>query len=103
MADVPVYMVVHLHIEDSDRYLQYEKGFFPILKKHGGQFITYDDATSTFEGFNAPDGRIVLFTFPSEEAAQDWYNDPEYQALSEHRRAGTRLEFLTLVHGLPPR
>jgi len=103
MADVPVYMVVHLHIEDPDRYLQYEKGFFPILKKHGGQFITYDDATSTFEGLSAPDGRIVLFTFPSEQAAQDWYNDPEYQALSEHRRAGTRLEFLTLVHGLPPR
>jgi len=103
MADVPVYMVVHLHIEDADHYLQYEKGFFPILKKHGGQFITYDDATSTFEGLSAPDGRIVLFTFPSEQAAQDWYNDPEYQALSEHRRAGTRLEFLTLVHGLPPR
>jgi len=27
----------------------------------------------------------------------------EYQALSEHRRAGTRLEFLTMVRGVPPR
>lgn len=103
MADVPVYMVVNLHIQDKDRYLQYEKGFFPILKKHGGQFVTYDDEISTFEGETPPDGRIVIFSFPSEEAARAWYQDPDYQTLSEHRRAGTRLEFLTLVHGLPPR
>jgi uncharacterized protein (DUF1330 family) len=31
------------------------------------------------------------------------YDDADYQALSEHRRAGTDLQFLTMVHGLPPR
>jgi uncharacterized protein (DUF1330 family) len=46
---------------------------------------------------------VVLFKFPSEEAARSWYSDPDYQALSEHRRAGTTLKFLTIVHGLPPR
>ena len=103
MADIPVYLVVNLHVEDSASYLQYEKGFFPILKKHQGQFITYDDNAVTFEGELPRSGRMVIFTFPSEQAAKDWYNDPEYQALSEHRRAGTKLEFLTMVHGLPPR
>ena len=39
----------------------------------------------------------------SSEAAKAWYDDPEYQALSEHRRVATRLKFLTLVHGMPPR
>ncbi|HIL81747.1 MAG TPA: DUF1330 domain-containing protein [Myxococcales bacterium] len=103
MADVPVYLVVNLHVEDAERYLQYEKGFFSILKKHQGKFMTYDDNTITFEGELPRSGRMVIFTFPSEQAAKDWYNDPEYQALSEHRRAGTKLEFLTMVHGLPPR
>ncbi len=103
MADVPVYVVVNLHVEDPASYLQYEKGFFPILKKHQGKFITYDDDIVTFEGELPRSGRMVIFTFPSEQAAKDWYNDPDYQALSEHRRAGTRLEFLTMVHGLPPR
>ena len=28
--------------------------------------------------------------------------DADYQALSEYRRAGTRLELLLLVHGMPP-
>jgi uncharacterized protein (DUF1330 family) len=103
MAEAPVYLVVNLHVEDAERYLQYEKGFFPILKKHQGKFMTYDDNTITFEGELPRSGRMVIFTFPSEQAAKDWYNDPEYQALSEHRRAGTKIEFLTMVHGLPPR
>ena len=46
---------------------------------------------------------MVMFTFPSEAHAVAWYNDPDYQALSEHRRAGTELKFLTMVHGLPHR
>jgi hypothetical protein len=29
--------------------------------------------------------------------------EPDYQALCEHRREGTDMQFLTLVHGLPPR
>ena len=103
MSDTPVYFVVNLHIEDAERYRRYEKGFFPILKKHGGEFITFDDNAKTLEGSKPPEGRIILFKFPSEEAAQGWYDDPDYQALSEHRRAGTTLKHLTMVHSLPPR
>ena len=43
MADISVYVVVNLTINDADEYRIYEKGFFPILKKHNGTFITYDD------------------------------------------------------------
>jgi uncharacterized protein (DUF1330 family) len=103
MSDVPVYIIANLVVEDADRYRQYEKGFFPILKRHGGEFFTYDDKTITFEGDSPPPGRLIIFTFPCEDAAKKWYDDPEYQELSEHRRAGTKLQFLTLVHGLPPR
>lgn len=103
MSDVPVYVVANLVIDDVDRYREYEKGFFPILKKHGGKFITYDDSISTLEGSAPPKGRIVIFSFPSESAARGWFDDPDYQEISEHRRAATQLQFLTIVHGLPPR
>jgi len=103
MTDIPVYMIANLVIEDAATYKAYEKGFFPLLKKHGGQFLTFDDHSRTLEGVSPRPGRMILFGFPSEAAANAWYADPEYQALCEHRRAGTRLEFLTLVHGLPPR
>lgn len=103
MSDTPAYIIANFNINDKDEYRKYEKGFFPILKKHGGSFFTYDDNTVHLEGAEPRTGRVVIFQFPSESAAVTWYNDPEYQALSEYRRAGTDLVSLTLVHGLPPR
>jgi uncharacterized protein (DUF1330 family) len=103
MSDIAVYGVVNLEVTDAGAYRQYEKGFFPILKRYGGEFITFDDAPVHLEGTAPRAGRMIIFKFPSEEKAQAWFADPEYQALSEHRRAGTAMEFLTLVRGLPPR
>jgi uncharacterized protein (DUF1330 family) len=103
MADIPAYVVANFQVNDKDEYRKYEKGFFPILQRYGGEFFTFDDNTVTFEGASPRSGRMVLFKFPSEEKATAWYNDPDYQALSEHRRAGTDLAFLTMLHGLPPR
>jgi uncharacterized protein (DUF1330 family) len=103
MSNVPCYVIANFQVHDAERYRVYEKGFFSILKRHGGEFFTFDDNTVTFEGAAPRSGRMVIFTFPSEAQARAWYEDPDYQALSEHRRAGTSLEFLTMVHGLPPR
>lgn len=103
MAEIPVYMVVNLSVTDAETYRKYEKGFFPLLKKYNGKFITYDDQPINFEGEAPRSGRMIIFNFPSEQAARNWYADIDYQAISEFRRAGTKMEFLTLVHGLPPR
>lgn len=59
MPEIPVYLIANLLVEDAKRYREYEKGFFPLLKRHGGELVTFDDAT--------------------------------------------RLEFLTLVHGMAAR
>ena len=93
----PVYMLANLIIENADEYRKYEKGFFPLLKKYEGSFVAYDDSPDTFEGSAPREGRLIIFSFPSEEKAKSWYDDADYQALSEHRRAGTHLQFLTMV------
>ena len=103
MADLPVFLLANLVIDDPARYRLYEKGFFPLLKRHGGALLTYDDAPRTLEGAAPPAGRLIILTFPSEAAVDAWYADPDYQAICEDRRAGSRLAFLTLVRGLPPR
>jgi len=46
---------------------------------------------------------MIIFQFPTEAAADAWFNDPEYQALSEYRRAGADTKSITMVHALPPR
>ena len=61
------------------------------------------DNHETLEGTDPLEGRVIIFKFPSENAAKNWYNDAEYQALSEFRRSGTVLKALTLVHELAPR
>jgi uncharacterized protein (DUF1330 family) len=81
----------------------YEKGLFGFLKKYGGELLTYDDQPNAMEGDSPREGHMIIFKFPSEQAATDWYADGDYHALCEYRRAGTKLEFLTLVRGLPPR
>ena len=98
MADQPVYMIVNLSVKDEEPYLKYARGFFPLLQRHGGEFVTFDDEHVTLEGTAPRSGRMIIFKFPSEEQARAWYADPEYQAISELRRAGTDLEFLTMVH-----
>ena len=45
MDNLSVYMVVNLLITNNEEYRTYEKGFFSLLKKHDGTFITYDDMT----------------------------------------------------------
>ena len=102
MDEVKVYMVANLQIHNAERYREYEKGFFPILKKHGGEFITYDDNIIHFEGDTPLKGRVILFSFPSLKHANDWYSDPDYQSISEHRRASVT-STITLINGLPPR
>lgn len=103
MAEVPVYMVVNLVVRDAEEYRIYVNGFFPLLERHGGEFLTFDDWSVTLEGAAPREGRMVIFKFPSEDQAMRWYADPDYQSLSGHRRAGSQLEFLTLVHGMQSR
>jgi len=103
MSEVPVFMIVNLIITDKNEYRIYEKGFFSLLKKYKGTFVTYDDKHVALEGSSPREGRMIIFSFPSEKLGREWYADTEYQALSDHRRAGTEMQFLTMVHGLPPR
>ncbi len=103
MTDQPVYLIANLVVTDPQTYRAYEKGFFPLLKRYEGEFVTYDDAPHTFEGDAPRPGRVIMFKFPSEDHARRWYADADYQALSEHRRAGTQLQFLTMVRSLPAR
>lgn len=103
MSDRPVYVIAHFTVFDAKQYRVYEKRFFGILKRCQGTFITYDDNAITLEGSDELDGRCVILQFPSEALAKAWYNDEEYQAISEYRRAGTTMQFMSMVHSLPER
>ena len=94
--------IAHFTVTDADRYKTYEKGFFPILKPHGGRFVTFDDAVEVLEGEHA-DGRTVIIEFDSKDALDGWWNSPEYRELAAHRHASTTTHSVIVVHGMPGR
>jgi uncharacterized protein (DUF1330 family) len=98
----PVHFIAHFTVNDPAGYRVYEQGFFPILKAHGGQFITYDDAPLVLEGERI-DGRTVIIGFDSEEACLAWWNSPEYVELAKHRHASTTAHSIAIVHAPPAR
>ena len=103
MSDAaPVHFIAHFTVNDPDGYRQYGQGFFPILRAHGGHFITYDDNPVILEGQQA-EGRTVLIGFDSEDACLTWWNSPEYIELAKFRHAATTTHSIAIVHAPPPR
>ena len=103
MSEQKVFMIANLKINDKDTYQIYEKGFFPILRKHDGEFVTYDDSVETFEGSSPHEGRAIIFSFPTPKKAREWFNDPEYQELAKNRRTAAELKNLSMIKSLPAR
>ena len=69
-----------------------------------GEFVTFDDSFEHLEGSEPlTGGRVIIFSFPSEARAREWFADPEYQEIAKFRREGAPTMSLSLVKGLPPR
>ena len=98
----PVYFTAHFTVNDPDGYRIYEKGFFPILRAHEGQLLTYDDQPTILEGQRA-EGRTVLIRFESEAACLGWWNSPEYVELAKFRHASTTTHSISILHSPPAR
>lgn len=95
-GDKRAYVVAHIQIDDRDRYAQYEAGFAPILIRYQGQIVALSEAPESLEG-NPLASRVIVARFPSRQHAVDWFNDPEYQAIAEHRRAASHADFVSIV------
>lgn len=93
------YMVGQLRINDPKEYQKYLAGFLPIFERYGGELLaTTKSETEVIEGEWAYP-RTVIMKFPSVEDAHCWHQDPDYQALAEHRRRSAETN-LVLVQGI---
>jgi uncharacterized protein (DUF1330 family) len=75
-------------ITDRDKLNQYLAGAPASLAGRPIEILAFTEAGENVEG-EAPGGRVVVLKFPDKEAAMDWYNSPEYQAVVPLRLSGT--------------
>lgn len=96
----PALMLVEAEITDMERFREYTVAIVPIVQRFGGRYVVMRGAREDLEGdWGAT--RIVISEWPSMQAAQDFWNSPEYQAAIKLRE-GTGTFRVTLLETLPP-
>ncbi|MGE3802210.1 MAG: DUF1330 domain-containing protein [Candidatus Kapaibacterium sp.] len=77
------YVVATYTINDPEGYEPYVPGVIPLLQKHGAEILSADYESKALEGTTHT--VTVILKFESEEAAENWYNDPDYIPVKQVR------------------
>ena len=80
------YVIAQMTVHDLALYREYAAKVPATVAAHGGRFLVAADSADVREG-EQPYPRTVIGEFPTLEAAQRWYESPEYQALAPLRQA----------------
>lgn len=94
-----VYAIAQLKFTDRDAYDRYQAAFMEVFQRYSGTLLAADEAPQVVEG-QWDREKVVLIAFPDEAAFREWAESPDYQGISEDRRAGADTVVL-LVQGLP--
>jgi len=87
-----------MDIHDPQTYRKYTSLTPPLVKRHGGKFLTRGDQVATAEGEPFTQ-RMVLLEFPSAAHVDAWLADPEYVAASKFRHAASTCRILVQEGG----
>lgn len=81
-----VYVIVTIKtVKDREAFQQYADQVKVLIAKHKGRYLVSEPAPEVREG-EFPYARLVVVEFPSSEAAREWYDSREYQAIIPLRR-----------------
>jgi len=90
-----VYYINTYDIVNLEEFQNYPPGVRPLLQKYGAEVIAMDTHPICLEGTARTMNAIIKF--PSEDAALNCYNDPEYQPIKEIRLNSTKNCTMILV------
>ncbi len=91
------YLVALIDVTDPDAYQEYATRAGAAAKKRGIKFLARGGRTVSLEGAPAP-GRVDILPFENMEAAQAYYDSPEYQEAKSFRDGAAEARFF-LVEG----
>ncbi len=91
------YLVALIDVTDPDAYQEYATRAGAAAEKRGIKFLARGGRTVSLEGPEPP-GRVVILPFENMEAAQAYYDSPDYQEAKTYREGAAEAQFF-LVEG----
>jgi uncharacterized protein (DUF1330 family) len=86
-SDMTVYVIAQLKMTDRAAYDRYQARFFDVFRKFDGRLLSADESPEVMEGAWDRD-KLVLMSFPDEAAYRAFADSPDYQNISQDRKAG---------------
>ena len=83
---MPAYVVAYVKVTDPESMGAYASQVEALTKSFGGRYLFVGPGAEVLEGDWPLDGMAII-EFPSREAAQRWYDCPEYAPLRALRQA----------------
>jgi uncharacterized protein (DUF1330 family) len=83
------YVIYEGEILDPVRYDEYKARGAESILAAGGKYLVRGGDVDVLEG-EPPAGRIVVFEFPSREAALAWYRSDDYTEIRKIREGAAR-------------
>ena len=93
-----VYALAQLTMKNRAAYDRDQARFMEVFRHYRGQSLAADEAPTVLEG-KWPMDKLVLISFPDEQAFREWHESPAYRDISKDRKAGAEAVVL-LVRGI---
>ena len=90
------YIIVEIDVTDPERYEAYRKVSPGAIAANGGRFVVRGGETVVLEGDWAPK-RLVVLEFPTLDAAQAFYQSPEYREARAVRAGAATLNMVAVA------
>ncbi len=84
---MPGYVIANYTITDTEMYAEYPPAVGPTLAQYGGKLLVAGSDSKVLEG--NPLASTVVVEFESVEAAQRWYDSPEYTKVKHLRTSAS--------------
>lgn len=89
------YLIANIEVSDPAKFEEYRQKVVPVIEKFGGRYLVRGGDIRRLEGNFE---RLVVLEFPSLDAAQRFYDSPDYQPILKLRLASARSD-LVLAEG----
>ena len=83
-----VYVVAQMRFTDRSAYDRYAREFFAVFQEYDGTVLAAEEDPVVLEGAHEWE-KVVLLSFPTSRALDDWAGSAAYRRISRDRHAGT--------------